>query len=146
MPSTDAATSARLAKVRQRDTAPELLVRRALTAIGMRYTTHNRDLPGTPDLANRSRRWALFVHGCYWHRHKGCRLATVPKTNTAFWLTKFEQNVGRDAAVEAELRRLGYVVQIIWQCEAEIPRTLANRLKRFARAATIVCISGYPKL
>ena len=144
MPRTDAATSARMGKVRHRDTAPELLVRRTLKGLGMRYTTHNRDLPGSPDLANRSRRWTLFVHGCYWHRHRGCHLATTPKTNTAFWLTKFARNVERDAAVEAKLRRLGYNVQIIWQCEAEVPRTLVKRLKRFAQIATMVCISSYP--
>jgi DNA mismatch endonuclease, patch repair protein len=125
-----------MGKVRQRDTAPEMLVRRALTVLGIRYTTHNRDLPGSPDLANRSRRWALFVHGCYWHRHEGCRMATTPKTNTAYWLEKFARNVERDAAVTADLGRLGYNVLMIWQCEAEVPRTLARRLERIARTAT----------
>lgn len=144
LPRTNAATSARMARVRQRDTAPEMLVRRALTVLGIRYTTHNRDLPGSPDLANRSRRWAFFVHGCYWHRHESCRMATTPKTNTAFWLEKFARNVERDAAVTAVLRRSGYEVMIIWQCEAEIPRILARRLKRFARMATSVPVGCAP--
>jgi DNA mismatch endonuclease, patch repair protein len=137
LPTTDAATSGRMGKIRQHGTAPELIVRRALTALEMRYTTHNHDLPGSPDLANRSRRWAVFVHGCYWHRHKGCRKATTPKTNTAFWLAKFAHNRQRDKATAAELRRLGYDVLIIWECEAEAPLTLAQHLKRFAQKAIL---------
>lgn len=132
-PTTDAATSARMGRVRQAGTAPELIVRRALTALGMRYTTRNRDLPGSPDLANRSRLWAVFVHGCYWHRHARCRMATTPKTNTGFWLAKFARNVARDRAVRTELRRGGYDVLIIWECETESKLTLARRMAKFAQ-------------
>ena len=119
-----------MGRVRQSDTGPELLVRRALTALGLRYRTRNRDLPGSPDLANRSRRWAVFVHGCYWHRHAGCSMATTPKTNTAFWLAKFARNVERDRAALASLRGRGYRVLTIWECETESPKTLARRVER----------------
>lgn len=128
---TDAATSARMGRVRQRGTAPERLVRRALATLGMRYTTQNRDLPGSPDLANRSRRWAVFVHGCYWHRHSGCHRATTPKRNEVFWLAKFARNVERDHAAKVALDRQGYDVLIIWECETEASAALARRVQKF---------------
>src|ERR1043165_5155333 len=114
---TDAATSARKGRRRQSARAPEMTIRRAVSTLGLRYTVRNRDLPGSPDLANRSRRWAIFVHGCYWHRHEGCHMATTPRTNTEFWLNKFARNVARDAAARAELERRGYRVLTFWQCE-----------------------------
>ena len=116
-PTTDAATSARMSRIRQKGTAPELAVRRAVAGLGLRYTTNNKDLPGSPDLANRSRRWAIFVHGCYWHRHAGCHMATTPRTNTEFWLNKFARNVERDNEARAALRQAGYRVLTFWQCE-----------------------------
>src|SRR3954467_8681601 len=100
---TDAATSARMGRVRQSGTAPEMTIRRAVSTLGLRYTARNRDLPGPPHLANRSRRWAIFVHGCYWHRHEGCHKATQPRTNTDFWLEKFSRNMARDEAARIEL-------------------------------------------
>ena len=135
-PVTDATTSARMARVRQHGTAPEILVRRACSDLGVRYTTRNPDLPGSPDLANRSRAWAIFVHGCYWHRHDGCRLATTPKTNAPFWLAKFAANVARDAKARGALRRRGFRVLTLWQCEAENTPRLEARLRRFLSAAT----------
>jgi DNA mismatch endonuclease, patch repair protein len=132
-PRTDASTSARMSRVRQRDTAPELLVRQALRAEGHSFRTHNRDLPGSPDIANRKRKWAVFVHGCYWHQHKGCRLATTPKTNSQFWLAKFSLNVKRDAAARKSLRKRGILVLTIWQCEAEEPQRLTARISTLQR-------------
>jgi len=128
-PTTDSVTSERMGRVRQQGTTPELQVRQALTGLGLRYTTHNRDLPGSPDLANRSRRWAVFVHGCYWHRHKGCDKATTPKTNAEFWVTKFEFNRARDMRAQRALRRLGFKVLVIWECEAADSAGLRRRLK-----------------
>ncbi len=127
-PSTDAAISARMSRVRQHGTEPELAVRRAVTTLGLRYTTNNKDLPGSPDLANRSRRWAIFVHGCYWHRHAGCRKATTPRTNTEFWLNKFARNLERDDDARKSLRRAGYRVLTFWQCELG-NRYMTGRLK-----------------
>jgi len=128
---TDAATSARMARVRQRGTTPELLVRRATSALGLRYRVSNRDLPGSPDLANRSRRWAIFVHGCFWHHHEGCPQATTPKSNRQFWVAKFRRNAERDQAAEAALRQRGYRVLTLWQCEAESPQALKRLMSAF---------------
>lgn len=128
---TDAATSARLGRVRQHGTDPELAVRAMVSALGHRYRTHNRDLPGSPDLANRTRRWAVFVHGCYWHSHQGCRRATVPKNNRAFWEAKFAANRARDARALRALRRAGYRVAVVWECElVEAPERAVSRLRR----------------
>ena len=125
---TDAATSVRMSRIRQAGTAPEMTVRRAVTTLGLRYTVNNKDLPGSPDLANRSRRWAIFVHGCYWHRHAGCHKATTPRTNTEFWLNKFSRNVERDDAARARLQREGYRVLTFWQCELDSGKKVASRL------------------
>lgn len=125
-----------MSRIPQRGTVPEQRVRRICRALGLRYTTANRDLPGSPDLANRSRRWAIFVHGCYWHRHCGCSLSTTPKTNVSFWLTKFAQNIERDRKAAALLRRSGYLVVTVWQCETKdaemLSRTLSNLQGRVA--------------
>jgi len=124
----DAATAKRMRSVRQRDTAPELAVRRIAYALGLRYRTHNRDLPGSPDLANRRRSWAVFVHGCFWHAHDGCPKATVPKRNSRFWKSKLAGNVARDERKTDELRALGYQVVVIWECEVAAPRKVERRL------------------
>jgi DNA mismatch endonuclease, patch repair protein len=131
---TDPATSARMGRVRQSGTAPEMTIRRAVLTLGLRYTLRNRDLPGSPDLANRSRRWAIFVHGCYWHRHEGCPMATLPRSNTGFWLNKFSRNVARDEAVRIELERRGYRVLTFWQCDVEGNNNIATRLARLRRS------------
>ena len=129
---TDAATSARMSRIRQTGTEPEMTVRRAAATLGLRYTVNNKDLPGSPDLANRSRRWAIFVHGCYWHRHEGCSKATTPGTNTEFWLNKFAWNVARDNAAREALRRVGYQVLTFWQCELDSSSNVTGRLARLA--------------
>jgi DNA mismatch endonuclease, patch repair protein len=110
--------SARMSRVRRRSTTPELQVRRMLLAMGLRYRISNRDLPGSPDVANRAKKWAVFVHGCFWHRHAGCPRATTPRTNREFWLRKFAANRKRDERVQAELRKMGFKVAIVWECEA----------------------------
>lgn len=126
----DSATSQRFSKFPQRDTSTELVVRRALHAAGLRFRVHNRDLPGSPDIANRSAKWAVFVHGCFWHHHENCRRATIPKRNRAFWLKKFAANRSRDAAKARRLRLLGYQVFQIWECVANddscLRSTIAN--------------------
>jgi DNA mismatch endonuclease (patch repair protein) len=130
----DRATSLRLSKIRQKDTAPELAVRVILSAIGVRYRVRNRDLPGSPDIANRTARWAVFVHGCYWHSHRGCSRATVPKRNREFWVAKFAANVKRDADAVAALRRRGFRVAVVWECEIERhPRRVTTRLQALTR-------------
>lgn len=113
----DHETSERMAAIRQHGTTPELTVRAVVYALGHRYRTKNRDLTGSPDLANRSRRWAIFVHGCFWHRHPRCRLTTTPSRNRDFWLAKFERNIARDAHAIASLASDGYRVAVVWECE-----------------------------
>lgn len=126
----DRETSARLGRIRQHGTAPELAVRGIARVVGLAYRTRNRDLPGSPDLANRTRRWAVFVHGCYWHSHMGCYRATVPKRNRGFWKAKFQTNRERDRKAVADLRRLGYRVVTIWECELEKPALIRRRMER----------------
>jgi DNA mismatch endonuclease, patch repair protein len=126
----DLKTSARMALVRQQDTTPELAVRRVLYAFGHRFRVRNRDLPGSPDIANRRRRWAVFVHGCFWHRHQGCPRTTTPKRNRNFWSKKFQANQARDVRALARLRRLGYRTVVVWECETESSEVLVRKLRR----------------
>jgi DNA mismatch endonuclease (patch repair protein) len=116
--------------VRRAGTHPELAVRAALSALGIRYRTCVASLPGSPDVANRRRRFAIFVHGCFWHGHHGCRLFTVPKTNTTFWREKVVANRRRDRRKAEALRRLGFRVITVWQCETRTPAKLERRLER----------------
>ena len=126
----DPATSARLARVPQRDTRAELRTRSIAYALGLRYRTRNKDLPGSPDLANRKRRWAVFVHGCYWHSHADCSRATVPKRNRTFWEAKFAGNRARDAQSIAALKERGYYVLVVWECELATPAVVRRHLAR----------------
>lgn len=114
---TPEARSRNMARIRSRDTGPELLVRRAAHALGLRFRLHRRDLPGTPDLVFSSRRAAVFVHGCFWHRHPGCRMTYMPKSRVEFWRAKFETNVARDARKLGELAAVGWTPVVIWECE-----------------------------
>lgn len=123
--------SANMARIRSTDTGPEIVVRKSLHRLGYRFRLHRRDLPGRPDLVLPRFRTAVFVHGCYWHRHEGCRLATTPKTNQSFWLRKFENNRARDRRVEKQLRDLQWNVVVIWECEASKPERLEALLRQW---------------
>ena len=114
---TDPETSARMARIRQKGTKIEAAVASALRDLGLHYRKNVRKLPGSPDFANRSKRWAVFVHGCFWHHHTGCYRATIPKSNRGFWLQKFRDNKRRDARSAQLLRRQGYRVVVIWECQ-----------------------------
>ena len=120
-----------MGKIRSKDTKPEMVVRRLAHALGYRFRLHRKDLPGSPDLVFPGRHAVVFVHGCFWHRHEGCRLASTPKSNEAFWQAKFGRNVERDARKERELRALGWRVLVVWQCETRRTEVLAERLKDF---------------
>ena len=126
----------RMAAVRQRGTGPELIVRGVLKSLGLRYRTTVRSLPGSPDVANHSRRWAIFVHGCFWHAHDGCRYFSVPRRNRAFWLAKFARNRTRDAEAVRELRKHDYRVVTIWQCELQRISMVRRKLAKLMAAAT----------
>lgn len=105
-----------MAGIRGKSTKPEMLVRRALFSEGLRYRLHRSDLPGTPDIVLPGRRVAIFVHGCFWHRHMACGLAKLPATNAEFWRTKLEGNVKRDERAIAALRTAGWRVMVVWEC------------------------------
>jgi DNA mismatch endonuclease (patch repair protein) len=125
-----------MSRVRQRDTSAEIAVRSALHRLGYRFRLHRRDLPGSPDIVMPRHRTVIFVHGCFWHRHAGCRRTTSPKTNTAFWLAKFAANVERDARKGAELEALGWRVIVIWECETKDAGRLEVAIRNaFASAA-----------
>jgi DNA mismatch endonuclease (patch repair protein) len=126
----DKQTSERMAGVRHKDTKPELIVRRVLHELGHHYRVRNRDLSGSPDIANRRRGWVVFVHGCYWHRH-GCKATTTPKRNREFWEAKFRRNIERDAQRIQALRDEGYQVVVVWECETKKRLdALRDRLKQ----------------
>ncbi|WP_119157874.1 very short patch repair endonuclease [Caldimonas tepidiphila] len=110
--------------IRGTDTRPEMLVRRYLHAAGLRFRLHDRRLPGKPDLVFPGLRTVVFVHGCFWHRHPGCRFASVPASRKDFWTGKFEANVIRDAAKAAALQQQGWKVLTIWECETREPDKL----------------------
>lgn len=115
-------------QVRNKNTAPEILTRSLMHAMGLRFRLHRKNLPGCPDIVLAKYRTVVFVHGCYWHRHPGCKYASTPKTNTAFWLSKFTQNSNRDTENSRKLKSLGWNVLIIWQCETKDIEKLKKRL------------------
>lgn len=119
-----------MGRVRGKDTKPELVVRRIAHRLGYRFRLHRRELPGSPDLVFASRRKAIFVHGCYWHRHR-CNKATTPKTNIDFWQKKFDDNVVRDMRNMNDLAKEGWDALVVWQCETQRADMLAERLVEF---------------
>lgn len=120
--------SALMARIGPKDTKPEMVVRRIAHALGCRFRLQRRDLPGTPDLVFPRLGKVIFVHGCFWHRHPGCKKTSMPKTRVEFWTRKFESNVERDARKERELRQMGWDVTIIWECETRDTEKLTFRL------------------
>ena len=124
----DAKRSEIMSRIRDRDTKPELVVRRIAHRLGFRFRLHCKDLPGRPDLVFPKYRAVVLVHGCFWHRHPGCRYASSPKTRVDFWHSKFENNVARDRRDETALRDRGWRVLVIWGCETKDHDALAARL------------------
>jgi DNA mismatch endonuclease (patch repair protein) len=124
----DPKRSAMMARIGPRDTAPELAVRRALHRLGYRFRLYRRDLPGKPDVVLPRHRRIFMIHGCFWHRHPGCRFAYQPKSRVEFWQSKFDGNVARDRRVLASLEELGWKVEVIWECETRDPVRLDRRL------------------
>ncbi|MER9144642.1 very short patch repair endonuclease [Mesorhizobium sp. M0871] len=111
-------------RVKGKDTLPEMRVRRVAHALGYRFRLHPCDLPGKPDLVFRKHHVVVFVHGCFWHRHPGCKKAGMPKSKTEFWEAKFNRNVCRDRENVAELERMGWKVRVLWECETKDPNHL----------------------
>lgn len=127
--------SKRMALVHGKDTKPELLVRRIARSCGHKFRLHVAALPGKPDLVFPRLRKAIFVHGCYWHRHPGCPLARLPKSKLRFWVPKLTENRRRDLRKIAKLRRDGWGVSVVWECQLKNPISLAKRINRFLEAS-----------
>lgn len=120
-----------MAGIRGQDTAPELAVRRVAHRMGLRFRLHRKNLPGRPDLVFPKHRLVVFVHGCFWHQHKGCHYAYMPKSRTEFWSEKFAQNLARDKRQERALRDLGWQVLVVWECETRDQEHVEQRLTAF---------------
>lgn len=118
---TPAERSIRMGRIRAKDTKPELALRRALHVKGLRFRLHGAKLPGKPDIVLPKHKAVIFVHGCFWHRHEGCKVASTPKSNTGFWVDKFDRNIARDARNIALLVELGWRVLVVWECELSTP-------------------------
>lgn len=124
-----------MSRIRGRDTRPELVLRSLLHRAGFRFRLHAKQLPGRPDIILPRYRTAIFVHGCFWHRHPGCRNATTPSTRREFWQAKFDGNVSRDARNQAALEAAGWTVLTVWECELKsdadgVARRLASELRK----------------
>lgn len=128
--------SALFARVRQRGTAPEVVVQGLLAMLGCDFVTNVRGIPGSPDIVDEDHVRAVFVHGCYWHRHLGCQASSTPRHNARFWRDKFLANVRRDRRNARQLRKLGYRVMVVWECQTKSEAgqlRLKRRLERFFR-------------
>jgi DNA mismatch endonuclease (patch repair protein) len=126
-----------MSKVRQSHTAPEREVRKILHKCGFRFRVKAKDLPGTPDVVNRAGKWAIFIHGCFWHAHEGCYRWKIPKSNSDFWHNKFLDNRARDERKTNNLKELGYSVLVVWQCELDDLIELQKKLTDFVKTARL---------
>ena len=108
-----------MSKIRSKNTKPELVVRRVLTELGYRYRLHDRKLPGKPDLVMKKHRLVLFINGCFWHQHEGCKRSVWPKTNVDYWNKKLENNINKQKRDIEELNTLGWNVGIVWECQTK---------------------------
>lgn len=134
-PLTPARRSANMRAIRSKDTKPEMVVRRLVHSLGARFRLHRRDLPGRPDLAFISRRQVIFVHGCFWHQHPGCREGRPPGSRPDYWLPKLARNVARDRDAEQRLRSEDWDVLTVWECETKNLDALRRKLQQFLRPA-----------
>ncbi len=120
-----------MSRIRSKDTKPEMVVRRLVHGMGYRYRLHAKELPGRPDLVFRPRRKAIFVHGCFWHRHVGCPANRLPTTRREFWRDKLDSNARRDRRNEAALEEMGWRSLVIWECETKDLDRVAETVRRF---------------
>lgn len=127
-----------MSRIKNRDTKPELIVRSLLHRKGYRFRLHRKDLPGKPDIVLPRFKKIIFVHGCFWHRHKGCRYSYKPKSRINFWQEKFSQNVKRDQEVHDALLKLGWEVHVIWECETKKSEVLDKIVEKIFSQKKIV--------
>lgn len=142
------ARSRNMAAIKGRDTKPELTVRKVLHRLGYRFRLHRRDLPGTPDIVLPKYQTVIFVHGCFWHRHRGCAFTANPKTRMAFWEQKFRKNIERDNRNQEQLSASGWNVVVVWECELadlnSLMFQLSDKLNRSVRVKSRFS-QGQPK-
>jgi DNA mismatch endonuclease (patch repair protein) len=124
--------SERMARIKGSNTRPEIALRKVLHSLGLRYRLNGSGLPGKPDLVFPRYKTVIFVHGCFWHRHSNCNIATTPKSNTEFWVEKFEKNVARDDRVTGLLNSAGWRVFVVWECEVASVRKAKATGERLA--------------
>jgi len=120
-----------MSRVKGRDTKPEIIVRSFIFRMGFRFRLHQSDLPGTPDIVLPRHGKVIFVHGCFWHGHKRCSRSKRPTTNENFWNNKLDGNIIRDKRYPRELRKMGWKVLIVWECETKSLEKLLRKLERF---------------
>ena len=120
-----------MGRVKGRDTKPEILVRSIVHRMGYRFRIHRRELPGNPDIVLPRHRKVIFVHGCFWHGHRRCPRSERPSSNKSFWNTKLDKNVERDERLRRVLRRMGWKVFVVWECETRAPDKVLRKLGRF---------------
>ncbi len=120
-----------MSRIRSSGTAPERVVRQILSRAGIRYRLNVRDLPGKPDFANKTRKFAIFVYGCFWHSHENCTLASDPKSNRSYWQPKLQRTKARDLAHLEQLEQLGYRVLVIWECASRTPEQAEDQIGAF---------------
>lgn len=122
--------SKNMSRIRSTDTKPEMLVRSMLHKAGYRFRLHRKDLPGKPDITLPGRHKAVFVHGCFWHQHPGCREGRLPRSHQDYWMPKLERNCARDSKVREQLQQAGWDVMVVWECEVGADGIL-QRLEKF---------------
>lgn len=120
-------------RIRNKDTGPELIVRRLLHSLNFRYRLHQTALPGRPDIVFKKRKKVIFVHGCFWHQHEGCKVSHIPKSREAYWAAKLEANHSRDSANQTKLIHSGWAVLTVWECQTKNLVALRRRLVKFLR-------------
>lgn len=123
--------SAQMRLIRSKDTKPELIVRKALHALGYRYRLHAKNLPGHPDLTFARFKKVIYVHGCFWHRHAGCKKNRTPKSKLDYWGPKFAANVARDSRNQKELQEMGWGVLVVWECELKNMEVIMRKIISF---------------
>lgn len=119
-----------MSRISSKHTLPEILVRKALYNLGCRYRLHDKKLLGKPDIVIRTHKTAVFVNGCFWHQHKGCKRQSVPKSNLGYWKDKLNFNIEKQKKDIEKLRRLGWTIFIVWECETKKPEKLSNKVEK----------------
>lgn len=123
-----------MSRIKSKNTNPEIMVRKYLFSYGFRYRLHDKNLPGKPDIVLPKYKTVIFVHGCFWHGHKGCSRSNIPKSNEDYWNIKLKSNEKRDIKISAELSKLGFKILVIWECEVSLKEELNNLIKSIINA------------